>query len=76
MNNKQWSYMKPTNPGWYFVNRGDVVTDDSIECQLIKVRNDDSQLSDSEGVLISNYCHTFKFLKVDAERLNTIGNNE
>ena len=74
MSDKLWSYTKPTIPGWYFVNRGDVVTDDSLDCQLIKVRNYEDEMSDSEGVLVSNYCHTFKFLKVYFERLNTIGN--
>lgn len=70
-----WSYKKPIKEGIYHVNRGDVVTMDTLEVITLKQR--DYGLCDDNGVRVDEYHHTFKFrpyeLMSDTE-LNKIGN--
>jgi len=70
-----WSYKKPKTPGLYYVNRGDVVTKESLE--VIKVdrhKKSDDYLSDAIGVPLSEYNDCYKFMMIDYEKLNAIGN--
>lgn len=70
---KLWSYKKPTEPGEYDANRGDVVIRSnrkSIELTF----DDDGYLVDQDGVFIEAYHQGWKFRPVDYEYLNKIGN--
>lgn len=70
-----WGYKKPTEPGLYYVNRGDVVTDES--CGILPFWNGpDGKLIDPAGRLVARYNDTFKFMLVDYEALNKIGNED
>ena len=72
-----WSYDKPEKTGKYFVNKGDVVTELSLE--IIKVTFDcDYNLIDNEDFDISLYYKHFKFTEYDSslsiDDLNKMGN--
>ena len=67
-----WSYEKPTEPGLYLVNRGDVVTSDTLETQHFKMV--DRRLRDKDGIPASSYGSHWKFLPIDYDYLNKIGN--
>lgn len=68
-----WSYEKPTEPGMYFINRGDVVTADSLK--LADMYEINGELFDrTDGELVSRFADYIKFLKVDIDALNQLGN--
>ena len=70
-----WSYDKPTVPGWYWVNGGDVVTPFSLK--LLKAAfNLEKELVDEDLFPIYRYNTSYKFLEIDINELNTIGNKE
>lgn len=73
-----WSYNKPVHAGRYHVNRGDVVTDYTLE-EVILTETEHG-LMDADGVTVDNYNHLFKFRvwepDMTSDRLNVIGNAE
>lgn len=69
-----WDYKKPTKPGLYYVNNGDVVTKESLEVVEFSFRKDEDYLSDGDQCDIGNYHDCYKFMPIDYERLNRIGN--
>lgn len=69
----KWTYNKPTEPGLYWVNSGDVVTVYSLEIQHFSDRGA-SYLGDSGGIPAISYGDYIKFLKVDIDALNELGN--
>lgn len=69
-----WSYKKPTEPGLYYVNRGDVVTKETLEVIWFTKAKDEEFLSDNFRVPVKEYNDCFKFKPIDYERLNAIGN--
>ncbi len=68
-----WSYDKPTEPGWYWANRGDVVTNHSLCCEEFSYWGG-THLSDSHSIEVAKYVGVWKFLKVDIDALNALGN--
>ena len=70
-----WSYKKPEFAGWYFVNFGDVVTDDSFDCVRLTLDVDGS-LCDKDGVDIKDYTASHKFMNVGISSLNQIRNKD
>lgn len=69
-----WSYEPPTEPGWYWVNNGDAVTADRLSCEHFMRGLTPSSLYDAEGLDPADYSSGFKFLKVDINALNELGN--
>ena len=69
-----WSYKKPTKPGLYYVNSGDVVTKETLHIVPMKIIGKD--LCDSMLHLIDTYKSFYKFMPVDYEALNKIGNDD
>ena len=71
-----WSYEKPTKEGWYYANLGDVVTQDT--CRVMHFTSvfdgGDMVLIDTNGDEVRRYNDSWKFLPVDFEELNKIGN--
>ena len=77
-----WSYKKPTEPGLYFVNSGDAVTEYSLEVRDLVEGNDDGDLvvmcdrGEIGSVPISDWNDSYKFLPIDYEYLNALGDEE
>ena len=70
-----WTFEKPAQAGWYFVNNGDVVTDANFEC--IKFKSDeDGNLIDSDDVHLFDYNSSYKYMPIGIESLNLIGNKD
>lgn len=76
---KLWSYDKPTMSGAYYVNAGDAVT--PANCKEIKLSfkhgkniQQPQVLHDDEGDPVTDYGDYCKFLPIDYEALNKIGN--
>ena len=75
-----WSFIKPKEPGMYFINYGDVVTVSSLEVQVLRLVSDKTStgapnvLVDQEGVPVADYNNCYKFMRVDVEHLNKIRN--
>jgi hypothetical protein len=67
-----WTYDKPDWPGMYYINRGDVVTEDTLE--NIRVFKKDGVLCDGDGMLISDYRSDIKFMRIDFDWFNKVGN--
>lgn len=70
-----WSWEKPTEPGWYYVNRGDVVTSDSFEAVLL-IPAPSGQLIDRDLMFVEDYSADFKFMPIDINGLNQINNKD
>jgi hypothetical protein len=64
MNNiiNNWSYDKPTEPGDYFVCRGDIETEDNITFEKFKLFN--GQLEDSMDFPSADYGSSYKFARL------------
>jgi len=71
-----WSYDKPTKAGTYYVNLGDVVTETSLSVVKLRSVTGVGELRDENLDRVSQYHHSCKFMPVDYEYLNTIGNKE
>lgn len=85
--NNLWTYKKPTKPGLYLCNRGDVVTEDSLigglrggSLPAILLQFDGELLSDEEGIAVRDYRDSFKFIPhhpdMDIDYLSSIGNGD
>lgn len=64
---QQWTYIKPTEPGHYMINRGDVVTlensylcDVFLDKQMVLI----AKFIDGEQSKVSNIHKCFKWLNV------------
>lgn len=69
----QWTYEKPTEPGWYMVNYGDIVTKDNLTFERFSISYT-GLLVDIEGTASCDYGSSYKFIKVDIKALNQVGN--
>ena len=69
-----WTYKKPTEPGLYYVNLGDVVTEESLS--VIHFVIIDGALVDDCGFPVRQYNTHYKFMFIDHEALNKIGNDD
>lgn len=70
-----FTYTKPTTPGWYHVNRGDVVTGANYEAQYFQL-NRHGILVDLQDQSVADYNDSWKFMPIDLEALNKIGNDD
>lgn len=64
MNNiiNKWSYSKPTEAGLYLVCKGDVETDDNVEC--MRFRFVERVLIDRDYVSARKYHSSYKFARL------------
>ena len=77
-----WTYEKPRCPGMYYINRGDVVTEDTLENIRVFKKDGvlcgdvlrDGVLCDGDGMLISDYRSDIKFMRIDFDWFNKVGN--
>ena len=63
-----WSFKKPTKPGLYIVNCGDVVTEQTITFSEFYIEG--GELIDQNGEALSEYPICYKFIRIDASKLN------
>ena len=68
-----WSYKKPEQSGMYYINRGDVVTQDTLKMDYFGP-GDSGVLEDSSGTPVMLYHTDYKFLRVNLDYLNSLGN--
>lgn len=77
-----WTFKRPTSPGWYLMNRGDVVTPENFDAVKIEFNPpgypDQLILRDIEGdwIPVEKIDPSFKWLEIDISALNKIGNAE
>lgn len=65
----EWLPEKPTEPGCYLTNRGDVVTEDSLRFEYLRFDRF-GELVDDGSVSVKTYHPSWKFMKLDIEELN------
>jgi len=63
-----FTYKKPSIAGFYFINAGDVVTDESLDFQKFVMFG--GELVDEKGTPIRTYHASCKYSRVLPERLN------
>ena len=70
-----WTWNKPTEAGWYFVNNGDVVTDDSFDCVRL-MADADGVLRDKDDVPLREYASCYKYMSAGIKSLNQSRNSD
>jgi hypothetical protein len=64
-----WKAEKPTNAGVYFMNLGDVVTENSLKLIVLK-ENSEGEIVDEYGDKIICYPDSCKYSSVDIDLMN------
>lgn len=72
MNINNWSFSKPTQEGLYLRNYGDVVTSKSIRAMKLCLHAGDLVMPDYG--LVSESGDGYKWIKLDLDELNKLGN--
>ncbi len=67
-----WNYDKPETSGMYYANYGDVVTEDALSIIKLTFRN--GWLCDEDLNCIKNYNDSIKFMPIDFDWFNEVGN--
>ena len=73
---EKWSFKKPTKQGVYLCSAGDVVSEYSLFLTKF-IENDSGDLVDiSDMTRVKDWGKHVKFMKIDIQELNQLGNEQ